>query len=273
MTLSLSSVPLPDILKLLAHDVRWQIVHALALSDYKGQELVIALGRPANLISYHLRRLREGHLVREHRSIADGRDVYYSLELDHLKTLYYAGGEAIHPTLATPPIPTKEGHAMNAELSPTRVLFLCTHNSARSQIAEGILRFMGRDRVEVYSAGNAPSTINPLAIRAAQERGVDISGQASKHLDDYKDEPFDYIITVCDRAKESCPVFPGDPVQIHWSFPDPTQVQGTERQKYQAFRDIAQQLTMRISHLLILIDRQRKGQLTKAEVEIESEAE
>ena len=102
-----------------------------------------------------------------------------------------------------------------------RVLILCTGNSARSQMAEGLLRAIAGDRFEVFSAGTKPSRVNPFAIEAMQQRGLDISGQRSKHLSEYLDQPFDYVITVCDQAAETCPIFPGKAQRIHWSFPDP----------------------------------------------------
>lgn len=251
--------PLPDILKLLADDLRWQLVQALALSDRKVQELVGVVGRPMNLVSYHLRRLREGNLVREHRSIADGRDVYYSLDLNTLKVLYYDSGAAIHPALCSAP----EQTAMSTTdtLPPTRVLFLCTHNSARSQMAEALLKSLGKQRVSVESAGTEPSVVNPFAVQAMAERGIDIGDNRSKHLNEFLGQEWDYIITTCDSARESCPVFPGDPLQIHWSFPDPSAVEGSDTEKLKAFRKTAQELTFRINHLLILIDRQRQGRL------------
>lgn len=237
----------PDILKLLAHTVRWQIVAALAQSDYRVQELETRLARPQNLVSYHLRLLREGGLVGERRSSADGRDAYYTLNLDTLRAAYQASGAALHPALAC---------ATNPETTPARpyrVLFLCTHNSARSQLAEGILRAAGGERVEVFSAGNLVTAVHPLATRAAAERGIDISQQRAKHLDEFAGQPFDAIITVCDRVREVCPVFPGDPPHIHWSLPDPTAVSGPEEEQYQAFRQTAQELSTRITYLLLMI--------------------
>jgi arsenate reductase len=119
-----------------------------------------------------------------------------------------------------------------------KVLFLCTGNSARSQMAEGLLRHLVGDQMDVFSAGTKPSTVNPLAIRVMQERGLDISHYRSKHLDEFRSQPFDYVITVCDNAAESCPVFPGPAQRIHWGFPDPAAVQGSEQEKLQAFRQI-----------------------------------
>lgn len=234
----------PGILKLLAHTVRWQIVAALAQSDYRVQELEVRLARPQNLVSYHLRLLREGGLVGERRSSADGRDAYYTLNLDTLRSAYQAVGAALHPALAC--VPTPE----TVSSRPYRVLFLCTHNSARSQLAEGILRAVGGERVEVFSAGNEVTAVHPLAVCAAAERGIDISQQRAKPMDEFVGQSFDVIITVCDRVREVCPVFPGDPPHVHWSLPDPTAVSGTEDEQYQAFWQTAQELATRIDYWL-----------------------
>jgi arsenate reductase len=131
-----------------------------------------------------------------------------------------------------------------------RVLFLCTHNSARSQMAEGILRALAFDLVEAASAGTQPSGVHPLAIQAMAERGIDISGQRSKHLDDLLHERFTYVITVCDRANETCPLFPGEPRRLHWSLPDPAAVEGSEEIRRRAFEATAVDLTDRIQRFL-----------------------
>jgi len=136
-----------------------------------------------------------------------------------------------------------------------RVLFLCTHNSARSQMAEGILRHLGGDAVEAWSAGTEPSRVHPLAIRAMAARGIDIRGQRSKSLDEFLGQRFDYVITVCDRASETCPIFPGAPERIHWSIPDPSAVEGSEEVRYRAFDEAAADLTTRIRYLLALLGR------------------
>jgi len=128
-----------------------------------------------------------------------------------------------------------------------QVLFLCTHNQARSQMAEAILRHIGKGRYEVFSAGSDPATeIHPMAVKAVSEVEVDMTDQKPTHLDLYKDQSFDYVVTTCDRIKEVCPVFPGDPVLIHWSLPDPTATLGTEREKQAAFNSIAMDLQTRI---------------------------
>src|SRR5438552_17688398 len=112
-------------------------------------------------------------------------------------------------------------------LAPTRVLFICTHNSARSQMAEGWLRHLAGDRFEVHSAGTEATRVRPLAVQAMREAGIDISGQESKTLERYLNQPWDYVITVCDQANEVCPYFPGGKKRLHWSFPDPSQATGT----------------------------------------------
>ena len=119
-----------------------------------------------------------------------------------------------------------------------RVLILCTGNSARSQMAEGLLRALAGDRFDVFSAGSTPSVVNPLAIAAMDERGIDIRAQRSKHLNEFLDQPFDYVITVCDNAAEACAIFPGRALRIHWSFPDPAAVEGREAERLASFRAV-----------------------------------
>lgn len=245
----------PSFLKLLAHELRWRLVEALARSDRRVQELVALVGEPHNLVSYHLRRLRDQALVSERRSSADGRDVYYSLDLDRLKGLYFAAGESLHPGISDRPrvaSGSEEGHGRRV-----RVLFLCTHNSARSQMAEGILRHLGGDGVEVHSAGTVTTRVHPLAIAAMAEKSIDIGGQRSKHLDEFSGQEFDFVVTVCDNARESCPVFSGAPERIHWSIADPSAVEGDEATRLRAFHVAADELMTRIRYLLQLIERQR----------------
>src|SRR5664279_2149041 len=118
----------------------------------------------------------------------------------------------------------------NKSMKKQRILFLCTHNSARSQMAEGLLRHLAGDHYEVFSAGTQATVVQPMAIRVMAELGIDISGQKSKTLDRYLDKSFDAVITVCDRANESCPVFNRAKRRLHWSFPDPSQATGTEKE-------------------------------------------
>ena len=240
----------PGFLKLLSHPIRWQLLKILAQTDLRAQELVRLLNQPQNLVSYHLQQLRKQQIIREHRSIADGREIYYSLDLDRVRNLYFSSGEDLHPALGKGERP---GTAISSK--PTRVLFLCTHNSARSQMAEAILRTRSNGQIQVYSAGTEPTEVHPLAIRAMAEMNIDLHAQRSKSLEEYTGQEFDYIITVCDRARESCPVFPGDPVRIHWSFPDPATSEGPESERGLAFRETAVQLNTRIGYLLLILHR------------------
>jgi arsenate reductase len=129
---------------------------------------------------------------------------------------------------------------------PIRVLFLCTGNSCRSQMAEGLLRSLGGADFEVYSAGTDPLGLNPLAIEAMRESGIDISRQASKSLDRFLGRTFDYVITVCDRARDNCPTFPGDNERIHWSFDDPAAAPGTREQQFAVFRRVRNEISERL---------------------------
>jgi arsenate reductase len=132
-----------------------------------------------------------------------------------------------------------------------RVLFLCTHNSARSQMAEGLLRALTEDRFEVHSAGTEATLVRPLAIRAMEEIGIDISGQESKTLERYLGEPFDYVITVCDEANEACPFFPGAKNRLHWSLEDPSQAEGSEDERLAVFRRVRDEIGERIEQELV----------------------
>lgn len=136
-------------------------------------------------------------------------------------------------------------------MNKKRALFVCTHNSARSQIAEGLLRHLAGDNFEAASAGTEATSVRPEAIRAMSEIGVGISGQESETLDRYLGEHFDYVITVCDAAGESCPAFPGPAERLHWSMPDPSQAAGTEEERLEVFRFVRDRLKARIEGELL----------------------
>jgi ArsR family transcriptional regulator, arsenate/arsenite/antimonite-responsive transcriptional repressor / arsenate reductase (thioredoxin) len=256
-----SSQP-PNFLKLLAHDIRWNILVLLGRSDYSVQDIVHQLELPQNLVSYHLRKLYHHQLVTERRSSADGRDIYYSLDLPTLRTLYFSAAASLNPALQTTDVESAL-HEVVAHLpnKKVRVLFLCTHNSARSQMAEGILRHLSGGRIEGVSAGSQPTGLHPLAVQTMANMGIDISQQRSKHLDEFLDQSFDYIVTVCDSVRESCPTFPGDPERVHWSFIDPAAVEGSEKERSRAFEQVALQLMNRIRYLVILIERETSGKV------------
>lgn len=132
-----------------------------------------------------------------------------------------------------------------------QVLFLCTHNSARSQMAEGLLRHLGGDRFAAFSAGTAATHVRPLAIRAMAELGIDIAGQESKTLDRYLGQPFDAVITVCDDANEACPIFPGARRRLHWSLPDPSRATGSEEAQLAVYRRVRDEIRARIERELL----------------------
>jgi arsenate reductase len=132
-----------------------------------------------------------------------------------------------------------------------RVLFLCTHNSARSQMAEGLLRTLGGDRFEAHSAGTEATGVRPLAIAAMHELGIDISTQTSKTLDPYVEQRFDYVVTVCDDANESCPIFPNATHRLHWSLPDPSKATGTQAEQLDVYRKVRDDLRARIESELL----------------------
>lgn len=246
----------PNVLKLIAHDVRWKLISALAFSDYRVHELGRLLSKPLNLVSYHLKLLKSESLVHERRSSADARDVYYSLDLERLQLLYFNAADALHPGL-TDEYPERNDEPLAAGIQPTRVLFLCTHNSARSQMAEALLRHLGGNRVDVFSAGTEATRVHPKALETLQKNGIDTTGLYSKSLNEFLGQDFDYVITVCDNARESCPIFPGDPEQIHWSFPDPSSFIDPDEQN-KTFLDVFAGLEKRLKLLLILIEREQK---------------
>lgn len=129
---------------------------------------------------------------------------------------------------------------------PRRILFLCTHNSARSQMAEGLLCHLSGAQFEAYSAGTEATQVRPLAVRAMAEVGIDMSGQQSKTLDRYLGETFEAVITVCDDANEACPVFYGARRRLHWSLPDPSRATGTEEEQLAVYRQVRDELRRRI---------------------------
>ena len=139
---------------------------------------------------------------------------------------------------------------------PIRVLFLCTGNSARSQMAEGLLRTVGGAEFDVHSAGTEPKGLNPLAVEAMRETGIDIAGLESKSLERFVGQQFDYIITVCDRARDRCPTFPGDNQHIHWGFEDPAAVTGSRAEQLAVFRRVRNEISERL-RVWVTVQRKR----------------
>jgi protein-tyrosine-phosphatase len=139
--------------------------------------------------------------------------------------------------------------------TPVRVLVVCTGNSARSILGEALLRHLGGDRIEAHSAGTHPGTVNPLSLRVLEEAGISTVGLRSKSVNEYLGQRFDYVITVCDDARDSCPVFPGVHASMHWSYPDPAKADGTDDERLDAFRAVLTGLGQRIHQFLPLAER------------------
>ena len=139
---------------------------------------------------------------------------------------------------------------------PIRVLFVCTGNSARSVMAEALLRHHGGDRFDVYSAGTIPKGINPLTLRVLADAGIDASGARSKSVDEFLGQSFDYVVTVCDEARQVCPVFPGVHESLHWGYEDPAEATGTEEERLAVFRRVFIQIGERVRQFATLTSRQ-----------------
>ncbi len=225
----------PVFLRLAGHPLRWRLLSELTRSDCRVGELTTLVGKPQSAVSYHLGRLRAGGLVTARRSSADGRDSYYRIDLARCAEMLAATGAALHPGLAAAP-----AISPRRRTRPVRVLFLCTGNSARSQIAEAFLAQVVGDQVEASSAGSSPKPVHPNALRVLREHGIDPSGRRSKHVDEFARCRFDYVITLCDKVREICPEFPGRPEPVHWS------ILGPAGRNYAAFRDVAADLHARV---------------------------
>lgn len=234
----------PGFLKLAGHPVRWGLLSELARSDRQVRELTALLGQPQNLVSYHLGRLRAGGLVVMRRSSADGRDAYYSIDLPRCGELLTAAGAALHPGLRLIPPPA------GIVGTRARVLFLCTGNSARSQMAQAICEQLAGGMVAAASAGSHPKPLHPNAVRVMREHGIDISSREPRHFGAVAGQRFDYVISLCDRVREVCPDFPGPPEVIHWSIPDPAAAGDSDAETYPVFRALAADLRTRIGFLL-----------------------
>ena len=228
----------PRFLRLAGHPLRWRLLSELARSDRRVGELCELAGRRQSLVSYHLRQLRDGGVVSVRRSAADGRDTYYVLDLARCGELLASAGVSLHPGLAPTPRARRSARA--------RVLFLCTGNSARSQIAEALAERLSDGAVSAASAGSHPKPLHPNAVRVMHE----LAGRRSKHLSEFAGQRFDYVISLCDRVREVCPEFPGGPELIHWSIPDPAREPGSDEETLPAFERTAAELRTRTRFLI-----------------------
>lgn len=235
-------------LRLAGHPLRWSLLRALSESDCRVRELSSALSEPQNLVSYHLGLLRKARLVTARRSSHDGRDTYYHLDLDRFRLALEEVGTALHTAVqdgdhGAMRRRARKGHEVS-------VLFVCTGNSARSPMAEAMLRCHQVPGVQVTSAGVTPKPqLHPYAVRVIHERlGVDLSDQRPRSLESLSARRFDRVITLCDRARENWAGIADQPRRAHWSIPDPADhPSGPTRT---AFEQAAADIDRRVHHLL-----------------------
>src|SRR3954452_24202231 len=250
----------PRFLRLAGHALRWRLLSELARSDRRVGELCDLAGRRQSLVSYHLRQLRDGGLVSLRRSAADGRDSYYVLELARCGELLRSTGVSLHPGLG--PAPRSRSERPRG-VTVARVLFLCTGNSARSQMAEALAVQLSGGAVRVQSSGSHPKPLHPNAVRVMRERGIDLSGRRSKHLSEFADQRFDRVISLCDRVREVCPASPGGPELIYWSIAYPAREPGTDEETLPAFERTAAELRTRIDFLIKAIKSTTTSEVTE----------
>lgn len=244
-----------EFLQLVADPLRWQLLDELGRSDRRVGELCELVGKPQSLVSYHLRELRTRGLVSARRSAADGRDTYYQANIGRCAELLSVTGAALHPAvrlacLEVDPPTARRGRRL-------RVLFLCTGNSARSQMAEALLEHRTHRAIAARSAGSHPKPLHPNAVRVMAERGIDISGHRSKNVDRFTRDRFDQVITLCDKVREVCPDFRGQPTTAHWSMADPA-VEGSDADtSYRAFVRTADEIEVRVGLLIAQLTSER----------------
>lgn len=237
---------MPPGLQVVAHRHRWRLLTELARSDRRVGELTALLGEPQNLVSYHLRELRDAGLVSSRRSSFDGRDAYYRVNLGPCSEVFSGAAASLDPGLrlaTSEPAPSDLPERVS-------VLFLCTGNSARSQMAEALMDQLSGGAIEARSAGSRPRPLDPKAVRVMAERRVDIAGKRPKHLDEFEGVAFDYVITLCDKVREVCPQFAGPAEPAHWSIPDPSETGDTDEASFREFERVADDLEVRIRHLI-----------------------
>ena len=239
----------PAFLRLAGDPVRWRLLKELAGSDRRVHELMGLVARPQNVVSYHLGRLRSAGLVSARRSSADGRDTYYRVDLARFGTLLVETGRALHPGLQL-----AEGTAGGPGRPPgvvvARLLFLCTGNSARSQMAEALASARSGGRVEAASAGTHPKPMHANTVRVMRERGIDVDSHRSKPVSGFSGQRFDHVITLCDKVREVCPEFVGHPRRILWSIADPSASGDGDEATLPAFRQTADEVEARVVYLL-----------------------
>jgi ArsR family transcriptional regulator, arsenate/arsenite/antimonite-responsive transcriptional repressor / arsenate reductase (thioredoxin) len=234
----------PWILQVLGYELRWELISHLRTSDLKVGELVAATGQAQNLVSYHLRLLRDARLVRERRSSADGRDIYYSLDRRAVTSGLLRAVEAISPGTEWVPRGAAEESLVVGRLAS--VLLLCTGNSARSQIAEAMLRELAGRHVLVRSAGTHPVGVHPQVQVVLESRDIGVGNLRSKSVTEFGGQAFDYVVSLCDIARTEPIQLTGKPRRVHWSIPDPVGTKGGRLRVAAAFDRVANEIELRV---------------------------
>lgn len=240
----------PPFLALASHPIRWRLLQALTSSDRTVAELTATIGEPQNLVSYHLALLRHGGFVSARRSSADRRDRYYAIDLQRCRRHLDDMAGALHPALVSGRSAVGDP---GLDVRP-RVLFVCTGNSARSQMAEALLGEATGGRADVASAGSHPKPLHPMAVRAMRRRGIDIGSKHSKHLDEFRSQPFDRVITLCDRVRRhvddmGLQALGWDRLD-HWSMANPADPDPGNGADDEPFERAATEIEMRVGFLV-----------------------
>lgn len=241
-----------DVLKLLAHEHRWKILEQLAKSDRTVNELVESLHKPANLVSYHLGKLRRAGVVRERRSQADARGVYYNLEMQCLHDLLVGVGDALHPAICGPKKITHP--ATKAPMA--QVLFVCTGKSNCSEMAAALCSTLSHGLIEAECACLERGAPDPVALEVIEKLRPHAYRQPARQLSDVRGERFDYVVSVCDIARDYGADFPSAEL-IHWSLPEPDRLERNEARR--AFHEMARDLSSRVRYLIWRIARDRSS--------------
>lgn len=247
----------PPILQALGHELRWHLVRQLCSSDLKVGELSAATGEPQNLVSYHLRLLRDAGLVCERRSSADRRDIYYSLDRRAVTSGLLGALTDINPG-ERPAEPGVPGNP-TASGGQTSVLFLCTGNSARSQIAEAMLRHLGGRHVLVRSAGTHPVGVHPQVHEVLASRDIGVGNLRSKSITEFAGQEFDHVVTLCDIARSEPIRLTGNPHVVHWSILDPVATPGGRAAVTAAFERVAKEVKVRVEYFYADLRTQRSA--------------
>ena len=241
-------------LRLLADESRQAIVRLLALSDRRAGEIGALIRLPPNAVSYHLKQLRAIGLLRDRRSSADARDMYYQLDIGRLHALYAAAGDALYPGIAASTQlaqPTSNQTRHPGFRNPCVSSFSAPITARARKWRRQFCARWAATRWRRSALGAYPPRCIPRRLRRCGRSGLTRQGSTAKSMEQFIGEPLDYIITVCDRVRDICPSFPGDPAQAHWSIADPAVVEDPER-RAKAFREVLSELRVRIRYLLLL---------------------